>query len=75
MPFKKKKKFQLKEAQLNRLYFCSSLCFLAITIRLGLDPYPVFTRGVTVHRHDGLVRTSVLKSRFGTGSVQQGGEN
>ncbi len=31
-----------------------------------------YTRGVTVHKYDGSVRTSVLTSRFGMISVQQG---
>ncbi len=33
-----------------------------------------FTRGVTVHKYDGSVHTSVLTSRFGMISVQQGGK-
>ncbi len=31
----------------------------------------IYIRGVTVHKHHGSVRTSVLTSRFGTVSVQQ----
>lgn len=35
----------------------------------------IFTGGVTVHKNDGSVHTSVLKSRFNMFSVQQEGKN
>ncbi len=34
--------------------------------------YIIYSRGVTVHKYDGSVRTSVLTSLFGMISVQQG---
>ncbi len=37
-----------------------------------VEKMPLLSRGVTVHKYDGSVHTSVLTSRFGMISVQRG---
>ncbi len=51
------------------LHFCLSICLYT-----HIYIY-IYIRSVTVHKHDGSVRTSVLTSRFGMVSVQQEEKN
>ncbi len=48
------------------------LLSLLINLIWDVQKVMVFLRGVTVYKYDGSVRTSVLTSRFGMISVQQG---